>query len=81
MAKLFLLLIIILISSVFISAQEIYVNSKSGNDKNSAVKSEPIKTIGEAAKRANNSSTGEACTIILSEGVYLITINILIRTD
>ncbi len=56
------------ISSMIASAEEFYVNAKTGNDINTGSKSQPLKTIAEAAKRINASTDKNATTIILSEG-------------
>jgi hypothetical protein len=66
-----LLLLLIMISSYLIaSAEDLYINAKTGNDKNTGSQSHPLKTIGEAANRVNANAAKEAATIILSEGVY-----------
>jgi hypothetical protein len=71
--KLQFLLLAILTSSLFVSAQEIYVNARAGNDKNTGSQSQPIKTIAEAAERINANTGKGGTTIILSEGVYALT--------
>jgi hypothetical protein len=73
MIKQLLLLITVTILSRIASAEELYVNAKTGNDKNTGSQSQPLKTIGEAANRINASTAKEAATIILSEGVYALT--------
>jgi hypothetical protein len=77
---LFLLMMIVLLS-VFSSAQEIYANAKTGNDKNAGSKLQPLKTIGEAAKRINDNTAKAASTIILSEGVYVLTETVLFNNN
>jgi hypothetical protein len=57
-------------SFLIASAEEIYINAKTGNDINIGTKLQPLKTIAEAAKRINVNNKKEAATIILSEGVY-----------
>jgi hypothetical protein len=69
------------VSSLMASAEEIYVNSKTGNDKNSGSQSEPLKTIGEAAHRINSNTAIEPTTIILSEGIYPLTQTVLFKND
>src|SRR5215813_14170017 len=71
--QLFLLLMMMSVSSQSASAEELYVNSKMGNDKNPGSQLQPLKTIGEAAKRINANVAKEATAIILSEGVYPLT--------
>jgi hypothetical protein len=70
MVKLFWLLPVTLLSSIHLLSQEIHVNTKTGNDKSTGSKSQPLKTIAEAAKRINNSTAKEAATVFISEGVY-----------
>jgi hypothetical protein len=65
------------ISSRIASAEELYINAKTGNDKNPGSASRPLKTIGEAAKRINADAAKEATTIILAEGVYALTETVL----
>src|SRR6516164_5033242 len=60
-------------SSLVAPAEELYVNAKTGNDKNTGSQSQPLKTIAEAAHRIDASAAKEATTIILSEGVYPLT--------
>ena len=67
------LLLMISISALIASAEEIHINAKTGNDKNTGSQSQPLKTLGEAANRINANTTKEATTIILSEGVYALT--------
>ena len=61
---------VLTIASLVASAEELYINAKKGDDKNTGSQSQPLKTIEEAAKRINADTTKEATTIILSEGVY-----------
>lgn len=81
MIKLFCLLPVTLLSSIHLLSQEIHVNAKTGSDKNTGSQSQPLKTIGEAAKRINNSSMKEAATIIVSEGVYPLTETVLFSNN
>ena len=73
MIKQLFLLMMITSSSLIASGEELYINVKKGDDKNTGSQSQPLKTITEAAKRINANSTKEAATIILSEGVYPLT--------
>ena len=51
------------------SAEELYINGKTGNDKNSGPQLQPFKTIGEAAKRINAGiSQGAATNYLFAEG-------------
>ena len=68
MVKQLFILLMISISSIIASAEKLFVNAKTGNDKNTGSQLQPLKTLGEAAKRINSSTTKEATTIILSEG-------------
>jgi hypothetical protein len=61
------------ISSLIASAEELHINAKTGNDKNTGSQSQPLKTIGEAAKRINTNTAKEATALILSEGVHALT--------
>jgi hypothetical protein len=61
------------LSSLVASAEELYINPKTGNDKNTGSQSQPLKTIGAAANRINASIAKGAMTIILSEGLYALT--------
>lgn len=59
------------------SAEQLYVNVRTGNDVNPGTKSQPLKTLQEAARRANANNEQEATTILLSEGVYPLTETVL----
>lgn len=48
----------------------IYVNPAIGSDTNSGAKGTPLRTLDEAARRANTSTGSAAFTILLSEGIY-----------
>jgi hypothetical protein len=74
-------LLLITISSLVASAEELYLNAKTGNDKNTGSHSQPLKTIGEAANRINASTAKEATAIILSEGVYALTETVLFTNN
>jgi hypothetical protein len=68
-------------SSMIASAEELFVNAKTGNDKNTGSQSQPLKTLGEAAKRINASTDKKETTVILSEGVYALTETALFNND
>src|SRR4051812_14688390 len=75
------LLLILIASSLIASTREIYIDSKKGDDKNPGSQLQPLKTIGEAAKRINGDNTAEETTIFLEEGVYLLTETANFRSD
>ena len=75
------LLLAMTILSLWAPAEQLYVNVKTGNDKNSGTQLQPLKTIGEAAKRVNSNSSKEAATIVISEGVYPLTETVLFNND
>jgi hypothetical protein len=81
MVKQLFLLLMLTISSLFASAEELYVNAKTGNDKNTGSQSQPLKTLGEAANRINANTEKKAATIILSEGVYALTETVLFNNN
>lgn len=70
-----------LMSMLWVKAEQLYVNPQTGNDTNSGIKTQPLKTLSEAARRVNvNKEQGET-TIILSEGVHLLTQTVLFTND
>lgn len=69
------------VSFLMASAEEIYVNAKTGNDINSGTKLQPLKTISEAAKRIDANNKKEAATLILAEGVYPLTETVLFNNN
>ena len=73
MTKEFCLLSMVTVSFLLASSREIYIDSKKGDDKNAGSQLQPLKTIGEAAKRINVDTSSGAATIILQEGVYVLT--------
>src|SRR4051812_40184265 len=81
MVKQLFLLLMITISSLIASAEELYINAKKGNDKNTGSQSQPLKTIAEASKRINNDTAKEATAIILSQGVYALTETVLFNNN
>ncbi|WP_208398867.1 hypothetical protein [Pedobacter sp. SG908] len=62
-------------------AEQLYVNPQTGNDTNSGIKTRPLKTIIEAAKRVNLNKAQGATTIFLSAGVHLLTETVLFTND
>lgn len=68
------IILLLLVTTVLMApAEQLYVNAKTGADANPGTKAQPLKTIGEAAKRVNADKEQGATAIILSEGVYLLT--------
>ncbi|BAP32745.1 uncharacterized protein CHSO_3708 [Chryseobacterium sp. StRB126] len=64
-----------------VQAEQLYVNPQTGNDTYSGTKTHPLKTLLEAAKRVNVNKEPEATTIILSEGVHLLTQTVIFTND
>ncbi|HVS95745.1 MAG TPA: hypothetical protein VHE54_04635 [Puia sp.] len=63
------------------SAEQLYINSKSGNDANPGTRSEPLKTIAEAARRVNANKAPGPSTVFLSAGVYPLTETVRFSND
>jgi hypothetical protein len=78
--KLFFLLFFT-ITTLFASAEEFYINARTGSDANPGNKAQPLKTIDEAARRINSGTATEGTTIILQEGVYPLTETILFNNN
>jgi len=81
MVKKIFFFLLLAMSFLIASAEEIYINAKTGNDINTGTKGQPLKTIAEAAKRINVNNKKEAATIILSEGVYPLTETVLFNNN
>lgn len=74
-------LLLFIMNLLLVKAEQLYVNPITGNDMNSGVKTQPLKSLSEAARRINlNKDQGET-TIILAEGVHLITKTVLFNND
>lgn len=73
MAKKIFFLMSFIITSFLASADEFYINARTGNDANPGNKLQPLKTIAEAARRINTNTKKTTTTIILEEGVYPLT--------
>ena len=69
------------IMTLIASAEQIYINIKTGNDANPGTQSQPLKTLQTAAKKINANKQPEATTVFLSEGVYQLTETILIDNN
>jgi hypothetical protein len=54
------------------AADTIYINSSSGLDSNPGTRQQPLKTLGEAARRVNKSEGAGSTTIVLSEGLFVL---------
>lgn len=61
--------------------QQLFVNGKTGDDAALGTKSQPLKTIREAARRVNADTIKGPTTIVLAEGVYLLTETVLFHND
>jgi hypothetical protein len=81
MVKRILFLLLTITSALMTSAEQLYVNSKNGNDANSGTQLQPVKTIAEAARRINASYKKEAATIYLAEGVYPLSETVLFNNN
>ncbi len=66
---------------LWVQAEEFYVNPRTGNDTYSGVKAQPLKTLSEAARRVNLNKEKGATTIILSEGLHLLTRTVLFNNN
>ncbi len=66
-------LLLLALASLSAPAQDLYVNVRTGNDTNPGNKLQPLKTIGEAAKRLNGNNMKGSATLFLAEGVYPLT--------
>lgn len=74
-------LLLFAMSILFAQAEELYVNPQTGNDANPGIKTQPLKTLLEAAKRVNLNKKPGPTTIILSEGVHLLTQTVMFTND
>lgn len=74
-------LLFFVMNLLVIKAEELYVNPQIGKDNDSGIKSQPLKTLSEAARRVNLNNQQGGTTIILSEGVHLLTQTVLFTND
>ena len=81
MAKKIFFSLLFAITSLIASAEEFYINAKTGNDANPGDKLQPLKTVAEAARRINLNTAKTVATIILQEGVYPLTETILFNNN
>ncbi len=82
MIKSVTLSLLFFIMSLFcVKGEQLYVNPITGKDINSGIKTQPLKSLSEAARRVNlNKGQGET-TIILSEGIHLLTKTVMFTND
>jgi len=74
-------LLILFMNLLWIRAEQLYVDPLKGNDTYAGTKTQPLKNLSEAARRINlNKQQGET-TIILSEGVHILTQTVLFNND
>lgn len=59
----------------------IYVHPAAGADTNAGAKETPLRTLGEAARRVNQSTGAGAMTIVLAEGIYAITETVIFKPE
>jgi hypothetical protein len=69
------------LTTLVATGQQLFVNGKTGDDAALGTKSQPLKTIREAARRANADTIKGPTTIVFSEGVYLLTETVLFHND
>lgn len=81
MIKYTLSFVLFMMAVLSVDAEQLYVNPRTGNDVNTGTKSQPLKTIIEASKRVNLNKEPEATTIILSEGIHLLTQTVIFNND
>ena len=81
MIKFTLKFLLLVMSVSSLQAEQLYVNPKTGHDTNSGLKTHPLKTLAEAAKRINLNKEQGATTIFLSEGVHLLTETVIFTND
>lgn len=59
----------------------IYVHPAQGADTNSGAQDSPLRTLGEAARRLNQSTGSGAMTIVLAEGIYALSETVLFKPE
>lgn len=64
-----------------VKAEQLHVNPRTGSDANSGIKTQPLKTLSEAARRVNLNKERGGTIIILSEGVHLLTQTVVFDND
>lgn len=81
MVKYILSFILLTMNVLPVQAEQLYVNPQTGNDAYSGIKTQPLKTLSEAAKRVNSNKEKGATTIFLSEGIHLLTETVIFNND
>jgi hypothetical protein len=79
--KYLFILLIFAVTALDSFAEQFYVNPLVGNDLNSGEKSQPLKTILEAATRINSNQEKGTSTIVLSVGTHLLTETVLFSNN
>jgi len=67
------LLLMLLLNGYVVKAEQWYINPYTGSDANNGTKLLPLKTINEAARRANLEKESGPTEVILAQGVYVLT--------
>ena len=62
--------LVVMILAPGVIAEVLFVDSTNGNDTNSGIREQPLKTIGKAAKLVNRSTESGPTTIKVATGVY-----------
>ncbi|WP_199136000.1 hypothetical protein [Pedobacter sp. ASV12] len=81
MIKYTLSLLLFAMSVLLAQAEQLYVNPQAGNDANSGIKTSPLKTLMEAARRVNLNQERTSTTIFLAEGIHLLTQTVVFTND
>lgn len=74
-------LLILFMNLLWIKAEQLYVDPLKGNDANSGTKTQPLKNLSEAARRVNLNKVQGETTIILTEGIHILTQTVLFNND
>lgn len=68
-------------SSVASATSTFHVHPEKGVDGNAGSKDSPLRTLGEAMRRVNESTASGAMTIVLSEGVHAVTETLVLKPE
>ncbi|MGD8499753.1 MAG: hypothetical protein PVJ86_03855 [Phycisphaerales bacterium] len=71
--KFFLTVSIVAVLSSSVLAETVYVDGRSGSDKNPGTKERPIRTVGRAAEMVNNSPESGPTAVKMAPGIYNLT--------
>lgn len=71
--KLYLMVLVLAVLTTSAPAETIYVNIRSGSDKNQGTKEQPVRTVGRAAEIVNGSMGQGPTTIKIAPGIYNLT--------